>query len=159
MVLANLFAQAAEPTTYTYTTYTYTSTNSGVSSGALITILLIALVVSIVGIVALWKVFQKAGKPGWAAIVPVYSVWVLFEITGFPGWLALLMFIPFVNFAFVIVLLITYFKLAKAFGKSDGFAVLTVFFSFICLLILGFGKAQYQGVDGGKAKPQAPVAQ
>lgn len=112
--------------------------------GTFLPILFVSLALAVVVIVGMWKVFQKAGKPGWAAIVPIYNGWVLFEITGFPGWLALLSLVPVANIVAVVVTLAAYFKLAKAFGKGTGFAVASIFFPYVTMPILGFGKATYQ---------------
>ncbi len=106
--------------------------------------LVIGLLVAVVAIVAMWKIYTKAGKPGWASIVPLYNLYVLFEVAGYNGWMFLLMCIPFVNFIMMILL---YVKLAKAFGKSGGFAVGLIFLPFIFLLILAFGSAQYVGTE------------
>ena len=92
----------------------------------------------------MWKVFVKAGKPGWAAIVPFYSTYCLFEMSFGNGWLFLLCLVPCVN---IVVLIMCCFKLAKAFGKGAGFGLGLVFLPFVFMLILGFGDAQYIGVQ------------
>jgi hypothetical protein len=130
-------------------TFTTTTTSTGPFPwGALMPFLIIFLVMAVIAIVSLWKIFQKAGKPGWAAIVPVYNEWVLFELTGFPGWLSLLIFVPFANFIAGVVAIMANFKLVKLFGKGDGFAVATIFFPYVTLPIVAFGKSQFQGVPG-----------
>jgi hypothetical protein len=93
-------------------------------------------------VIALWKIFVKAGEPGWAAIVPFYNMYTLFKITWGSGWKFLLMLIPIVN---VVIIIMTYVKLAKAFGKGGGFAVGLIFLGVIFMCILGFGKAEYLG--------------
>jgi hypothetical protein len=103
---------------------------------------LLSFAVAILGIVAMWKIFEKAGEPGWAAIIPFYNLYVLFKITWGSGWKFLLLLIPFAN----IVIAITMVKLAKAFGKSGGFAVGLIFLSVIFYCILAFDQSQYQGV-------------
>lgn len=92
-------------------------------------------------IAALWKVYEKAGKPGWTAIVPIYNIVVLLEIVGRPLWWILLMFIPIAN---IVVSVIVYHDLSKAFGKDVGFTIGIIFLPFIFIPILGFGDAQYQ---------------
>lgn len=105
--------------------------------------LIIALVVLLVLIIAIWRVFQKAGRPGWHSIIPILSTYDLVKIGGFSGWLTLLFFVPFVNF---IVYIVVALGVAKNFGKSGVFGFLgLVVFSLIGWLILGFGKAQYVG--------------
>ena len=100
------------------------------------------LAVVVLMIAALWKIFTKAGKPGWAAIVPIYNVIVLLEIVGRPMWWIVLMLIPFVN---LIVSFIVAFDLAKVFGKGAGFALGMIFLFPIFYPVLGFGSARYQG--------------
>ncbi len=102
----------------------------------------ILLAVAILTIVANWKLFVKAGKPGWACIVPFYGQYCLFDLAWGNGWLFLLTFVPCVN---VIVMIMMYFKLAKAFGKGTGFGFGLLFLNTIFILILGFGDAQYVG--------------
>ncbi len=104
---------------------------------------LLSVAVAILGVVAMWKIFVKAGEPGWAAIIPLYNLYVLFKITWGSGWKFLLMLIPIANF---VILIITMVKLAKAFGKGGGFAVGLIFLSVIFYCILAFGDAQYVGV-------------
>lgn len=100
------------------------------------------MVIGVIMIIAMWKIFRKAGKPGWAAIVPIYNIIVLLQIVELPLWYLLLFFIPLVN---IFAIFRIYIALAHKFGKSTGFGVLSVFFGIICLPILAFGKAQYEG--------------
>lgn len=90
----------------------------------------------------IWKTFEKAGKPGWAAIVPIYNVWVMLQIAGKPGWWLLLMFIPLVNLVIAIMVSIA---IAERFGKGTGFGLGLAFLGFIFYPILGFGDATYSG--------------
>ena len=104
--------------------------------------LIIGLGFLIVMIASIWKVFVKAGKPGWACIVPIYNAIVILEIAGRPLWWIILMLIPFVNFVIAIIVMI---DLAKRFGKGTGFGVGLALLGFIFFPILGFGPARYQG--------------
>jgi len=93
-----------------------------------------------------WKVFSKAGQPGWAAIIPIYNVYVMCKVAGRPGWWLLLLLIPLANFIIAIILIfILNVDVAKRFGKGVGFAIGMIFLPFIFWPILGFGRAQYQG--------------
>ncbi len=103
---------------------------------------LVYLVVLVVLIAAMWKIFTKAGKPGWAAIVPFYNIIVLLEIVGRPVWWFVMLLIPVVNLVFAFILAI---DLAKSFGKGTGFAMGLIFIGPIFYPILGFGSARYQG--------------
>lgn len=123
----------------------------GLFLGVIGVALLVAFAVGIFMIIVTWKLFQKAGKPGWASIVPFYSQYVLAEITWGNGWFFLIFFasiIPVIGaFAVLVFSILTYIKLAKAFGKDGGFAVGLIFLNPIFLAILAFGKSQYVGVD------------
>lgn len=114
--------------------------------GALIGLFIVAVELAIlVAIIAgFWKVFTKAGKPGWAAIIPIYNVIVLLEIAGKPLWWIILFFIPLVNLVMAIIVSIA---LAEKFGKGAGFGVGLALLGFIFYPILGFGDAQYQGAQ------------
>jgi hypothetical protein len=96
----------------------------------------------IVAIAAIWRIFTKAGRPGWAAIIPIYNFIVLLDIVGKPWWWLLLFFIPFVN---LIILIVVYMDLAKAFGQSTLFGIGLIVLSPIFMLILAFGPAEYVG--------------
>jgi hypothetical protein len=96
---------------------------------------------------SMWKVFSKAGKPGWACIIPIYNIIVLLEIVARPTWWILLYLIPGVNFVIQIIVLL---DVAKAFGKGAGFAVGMIFLPFIFWPMLGFGSAQYIGDRGAR---------
>ncbi|CAM3159098.1 DUF5684 domain-containing protein [Rariglobus hedericola] len=89
-----------------------------------------------------WKVFTKAGQPGWASLIPIYNLYIMIKITGREGWWLLLFFIPFVNVVIAIIIAI---DLAKVFGKGTGFGLGLAFLGFIFYPILGFGSATYQG--------------
>jgi hypothetical protein len=91
-------------------------------------------------IAAYWKVFEKAGQPGWAVLIPLYNSYVLIKIAGRPGWWLLLFFIPVIN---VFLLLAISIDVAKAFGKTIGFGFGLWILSFIFYPILGFGSAVY----------------
>jgi hypothetical protein len=96
-----------------------------------------------------WVIFKKAGKPGWASIVPIYSGLVLLQIIGRPWWwilLFLLAFIPFVGWLAVLVLsVIVCHDLAVSFGKGWGYTVGMVLLGFVFMPMLAFGDATYKG--------------
>lgn len=112
--------------------------------GGLISMLFSCLpfVILLIVLAGVWKVFTKAGKPGWAAIVPIYNVIVMLEIAGKPLWWLVLMIIPVVNFVAAIIVCIA---LAAKFGKGSGFGVGLALLGPIFFPILGFGDAKYQG--------------
>lgn len=104
--------------------------------------LLFWLVIIVVVIAGVWKTFEKAGQPGWAAIIPIYNLYVILQIVGRPGWWVLLFFVPIVNF---FVALMVYIDLAKSFDRSALFGLGLFFLSFIFFPILGFGDDTYRG--------------
>ncbi len=105
-------------------------------------IMIIFFIIGVITIIANWKVFTKAGKPGWTSLIPFYNMYQLFEVAGMNGWMFLLLLIPFVNFIIIIMLNI---NLAKAFGKDTGFAIGLILFNPIFMLILAFSDATYIG--------------
>lgn len=109
---------------------------------AMIPILIMGFSIMVLEIVALWFVLEKAGEPGWAAIIPIYNYLMVIKIAGKPWWFFLLMFIPIANIVIYIIILN---GLSKSFGKDEGFTVGLFFLRFIFLPILGFGKSVYSG--------------
>ncbi len=110
-----------------------------------------SIILGILLIIAQWMVYEKAGKPGWACIIPFYNIIVLLEIVGKPWWWLLLMLIPVVN---IVLVIIVYHNLSLSFGKTAGFTVGLVLLPFIFYPILAFGEAKYLGAGGPK-----PVSQ
>lgn len=107
---------------------------------ALTIILLISAILSIIGLIILWTIYEKAGEPGWAAIVPIYNLVVFLRIVGRPTWWLILLLIPGIN---AIIGILLYLDLAKVFGQGTGFAVGLILLSPIFLAILAFGDAKY----------------
>lgn len=118
---------------------------SPLSTGAITAIILCTLILSIFLIAAQWKVFTKAGQPGWAAIIPIYNIYIMTKIAGKPGWWVLMFFLPFVNFIFAIWLTN---MISKSFGKDEAFTAGLILLGIIFWPILGFGSAKYQGPYG-----------
>ena len=103
---------------------------------------IVGLGIAIFFIACAWRIFTKAGEPGWAAIVPIYNLIVILKIAGKPGWWFLLYFIPLVNIVIGIIVMIA---LAERFGKTAGFGIGLALLSPIFMPILAFGDAQYLG--------------
>lgn len=115
------------------------------SAGVVIASLIMGIIqlgVAVVIIAGVWKVFVKAGQPGWAAIVPIYNTYVLTQITGRPILWFVLSLVPCVNIVAAWVLTQ---DLAKSFGKSSGYGIGLFLLSPIFLPMLGFGSDTYQG--------------
>lgn len=149
MSLFSLFSQTQ------ITTYEVTTVDAGTVytiSGAM---MLWILAVTAVLIIAMWKIFVKAGVDGWKSIIPFYNTWTLFEIAGKPGWWMFLMMIPVVNFIVSIILAL---ELAKVFGKSSLFGIVGLWlFSLIGMLMLAWGDATYTK-PGSNAAPSKTAA-
>lgn len=95
----------------------------------------------IILLISLWRVFEKAGRPGWNAIIPIYNIYVLLEIVKRPGWWLIWYFIPIVN---IVIHFIVALQIAKAFKRSEAFAIFFLFlFPVIGFIILGFGSSKY----------------
>jgi hypothetical protein len=100
-------------------------------------------VILVVFIVGWWKLFEKAGHPGWACLIPIYNFYLMLKIAGRPGWWLILMLIPLVNFIISAVVAI---DIAKAFGQSGVFGFfLNFLLGGIGYVILGFGNYRYLG--------------
>ena len=116
------------------------STTSGLT-GAIATMVLFFLVLfmalSILMFISLWKIFKKAGKPGWASIVPIYNIYIMCEIAEKEWWYVLLSCVPFANIYAMIVL---YNGMAKRFGKSGGFVAGMLLLPVVFFPMLAFGK-------------------
>jgi hypothetical protein len=103
------------------------------------------IIISLLQIIAMWRVFEKAGKPGWGAIIPIYNYYLMLKIGGKPGWWLLLLIVPIANIVTAIWALN---MISKSFGKDSGFTVGLLFLGFIFWPILGFGKSKYLGPYG-----------
>jgi hypothetical protein len=118
----------------------------GVSPTAMYAIGILAAVVglAVTGLLvaSMWKIYGKAGKPGWASLIPIYNTFVMLDIVGKPGIWFLYLLIPFVNVIFAIKLT---FALARSFGKDTGFALGLLMFPLVFIPLLGFGNAEHQG--------------
>ncbi|MFM7271403.1 MAG: DUF5684 domain-containing protein [Actinomycetes bacterium] len=126
-------------------------------------IAVLALVLYILIVIAHWKIFTKAGQRGWASIIPILNLFVLVKLVKRPMWWAVVITIGLIvggapsdaaaviqvvtgliAILAAILLIITFFDLAKAFGHGIGFGLGLVFLSVIFALILGFGSSTYQ---------------
>jgi len=110
--------------------------------GTSVGIVFIDLIVAALMIVSMWKIFEKAGEPGWAAIIPFYNIYIILKISDKPGWWLILFFIPIVNF---VIFIITILAFAGKFGKGAGYAVGMILLPIIFFPILAFGDASYTG--------------
>ena len=122
------------------------------SLGGFYTVSILILVFWVLSIVAMWRIFEKAGRSGWLSIIPIVNTVVLLQISGYSGWTIFLLMIPFVNIIFAIFFSL---RLAEKFGKSQVFGLVALFFfTIIGYFILGYGDATYQD----DSAVSAPVA-
>jgi len=111
-----------------------------VSTGPSLVFILIYLALMVFYIYAIWKLFEKAGYPGVASIIPGFNLYIFFKMAKYSGWMLFLMFIPFINF---IIIILVYVRISKGFGKDIGFALGMIFLSPIFLPILALGSSDY----------------
>lgn len=131
------------------------------------TILISALVAWVISIIPMWRLFEKAGQPGWQAIIPVYSSYMLYKISWKPSmffitlilgifasillqlndYMALAVIGGIINIAVMVLGIIFNHKISKSFGHGAGFTVGLIFLSLIFLYILAFGSSEYQGAQ------------
>lgn len=125
----------------------YSSASDGAAGFGLIfgVLLIPVLIVSAIVIIAHWRLYDKAGKPGWAAIIPIYNVIVLLEIVGKPVWWIFLLLVPCVNIIFAVWMVNL---LSKSFGQSEGFTIGLLILPFIFYPVLAFGNYPYLGPAG-----------
>ena len=131
-------------------TYDYpkTAASAGIFAGFFtFFIILVVLACVVLTMVAQWKIFKKAGKEGWKALIPIYNTYTLLQILNMEPMLCLLMLLPFAQFMLNIVMCV---KLAKSFGKTTGFAIGLILLGPIFLMILGFGNATYKQLPSSK---------
>jgi hypothetical protein len=105
-------------------------------------VLIIELALVVAAIAGMWKVFEKAGKPGWAAIIPIYNLVILLEIVGRPIWWIVLFLIPCVNIVMIFIVAI---DVAKSYGQTPAYGIGLALLPFVFYPMLGFGPAQYVG--------------
>lgn len=133
-----------------YVAQTQTTTTS-VDPTVFVVFGIIGFAVLVLTIAGMWKMFSKAGQPGWAAIVPFYNIYVLCRVGGKPGWWLVLYLIPIVD---IVISIIVAVAVARNFGKGGAFGFFMLWLlSFIGYPMLGFGSARYVG-----AQPQRQPA-
>lgn len=131
--------------------------------GMLGTVIAVGIAWYVLQVVAYWKIFAKAGEPGWKCLIPFYNGYTQYKIT----WNGMMFFVmlaamvignvmgqqdgivatigTLLSLAGVIINLIAMNKLSKAFGHGIGFTLGLIFVTPIFMLILGFGSSQYEG--------------
>lgn len=135
--------------------YDYSYTTTAMSGGSSFGSGIIGLAFTAFTLFCMWKVYEKAGKPGWSALIPIYNIIVLFQIVEMPTWKILLLFVPIVN---IVILFKVYFKLAEKFNKPKVFGLGLIFLGPIFFAILTFDKsAVYGDANSGMQQNVAPA--
>lgn len=101
-------------------------------------------VVIIIALVSMWGIEKKIRNNGWIALIPVYNIGCLSKDILGSFWLFLLLFIPGVNVIFLLLLL---YNLGKAFGKSNLYCILIMFFPTVLCPLLAFDNSSYKKVE------------
>ena len=97
-----------------------------------------------INLIALSKIFEKAGFPGWSAYIPIYNIFILIKILDIPTPFIFFYFIPLIN---ILAYAYTCFKLAQCFNKNQIFYTIGIFFlPFVFIPILGFSRSQFTGI-------------
>lgn len=138
----------------------------GFFAGLLTVLIVVGIIYYVLLVIAWWKLFTKAGEKGWKAIIPIYNFYVQCKLTWAPKFFWIILILTLVSWIvsaipaiaavgiwvsiiigiIVIVLtIISEYRLAKAYGHGGGYTVGLIFLNFIFMLILGFGKSEYQG--------------
>ena len=116
---------------------------SALIAGSMALVMFVSLAIIVLYVVCFWKIFTKAGQPGWAALIPIYNLVVMFQIAGMSGLWALAIlatFIPIIGGLFWLgVLIYAFYQLSLRFGQGAGFTVGLVLLGFIFWPILAFG--------------------
>jgi Family of unknown function (DUF5684) len=130
------------------------TTNTAADGGMLGTMLVLIGAVYLFFFVATWRLYSKAGRPGWASLIPIYNTVVFCQICGRSGWWTLALMIPGVNVVISIILSV---DLARVFGRGTGFVLGLIFLSPVFFPILAFGSSRYVGTQSGRSGMAAPA--
>lgn len=116
-------------------------------------ILIIRILAALFLYVSLWKIFKKADRPGWAALVPVYNFYTYVRVMGFSGWTTIILLIPFFKAPIILDLLAAFFfvylnyRLAKSFNRGPLFTMGTIVLFPLFILILAFDNSEYESLE------------
>jgi len=105
-------------------------------------ILIVAWIWLIFSIIGLWKMYTKAGRPGWANLVPFYNCYCMCDIAFGNGWLFFILLLPYINYIFEIIM---YYKFVRAYGHGVFYSIAAIIFQPVFFMIIGFGESEYIG--------------
>jgi hypothetical protein len=118
---------------------------SGGSTGLAVSLYLVAVALAILEIVALWRLFTKAGERGWKSLIPIYNSFILLRIIGRPWYWLLLLAIPIIDIVFVFIV---YYDLSKAYGHGIPYWLGLLLLPGVMIPVLAFGRSRYYGPGG-----------
>ena len=125
-----------------YGSGTSTAYETGVLVGGTLFVFFIYLAAMVLYHAMYWRVFTKAGRPGWASLIPLYNSYCLMKMAGKPGWWLFLMWIPLINLVASILWVVDF---SRSFGQDIGFAVGLFLLPFVFVFILAFSDMRYVG--------------
>ncbi len=105
--------------------------------------MLLGFIILIIAIASYWKIFEKAGEPGWAIFIPIYNLILMYKIAGKPWWWIFSLLIPVVNIVCIIIMIN---EISKSFGHGIGFTLGIIFLPIVFLPILAFGDSKYRPI-------------
>jgi hypothetical protein len=109
----------------------------------------------VVVLIGMWKVFAKAGQPGWAVLIPFYNIIVLLRVAGLPWYWVFAVFLPIIPIlgvlAYMVLAVMCLHRISTRFGQGVGFTIGLTLLSPIFFLILGFGSSKYVGEQPAQA--------
>jgi hypothetical protein len=122
-------------------------------------------------VIGAYKVFEKAGRPGWAIFIPIYNLWTLADIGDKPGWWGLVTVLAIIRYndlnrnsailndfvnLFTLVGLVLYviisLNVAKNFNRTNSFGVFLVIVPFVGYPMLAFGPSPYKTTRNKRKK-------
>ena len=108
---------------------------------------LVFVAIGLVTLIGMWKVFAKAGQPGWAVLVPIYNIIVLLRVAGLPWYWVFapfVMIIPILGWiAYIVWIVWVHHRISTRFGQGVGFTIGLTLLGPIFWMILGFGSSKY----------------
>ena len=118
-----------------------TTTSSPAMTGLFLGIMIFSIILGLISVISYWKVFNKAGKPGIASIIPIYNCIVMIQIAKLSLVYLVLLLIPVVNIFAIFKINI---EIAKKFGNKTGFGVGMTLLPIIFAPLLAFSDNVYE---------------
>lgn len=110
----------------------------------------------VINIVAMWKLFAKAGEPGWKSLIPIYNSWIFLRLGDQPGWWAVAGLIPPLGIVTLILSIIAAHRIGLKLSKPDWWVILYIFVQPIWMLVLAFDKSTWNDTKTNPTPPPLP---